>query len=283
MDEKGIRGVVMIIKTLVENTALSSYYGCQHGLSFYVETKQHKLLVDLGQNELFYENAAKLDVDIDAVDTVIISHGHYDHGGGLGTFLEHNHHAKVYIHKLAFEDYYSMDGGKLHYIGLDKKYKTHPQCVLVEKDTKIDDELMIFTNVLARDYAAESNHSLKLRRDEKYVEDMFLHEQNLIVTQGEKHILFSGCAHCGIINILNQAQKLIGTELDAVFSGFHLSNPKTGKTEELATVDMIGRLLKQRRTHYFTGHCTGQIPFGILKNMMKEQVSYIAAGSCAII
>ena len=50
----------MIIKTLVENTALSSYYDCQHGLSFYVETSNHKILVDLGQNDMFYENAKKL-------------------------------------------------------------------------------------------------------------------------------------------------------------------------------------------------------------------------------
>ena len=273
----------MVIKTLVENTSLSTFYGCQHGLSFYVETKKHKLLVDLGQNQLFYENAAKLDVAIDDIDTVIITHGHYDHGGGLGTFLKHNNHARVYIHKLAFEDYYSMDGGKLHYVGLDMKYKTHPQCVFVEKDMRIDDELMLFTNVLERDYAAESNQSLKLRRDDKYVEDMFLHEQNLIVTENGKHVLFSGCAHCGIINILNRAEKMTGTQMDAVFSGFHLSNPKTGKTEELTTVDVIGRLLKGKKTHYFTGHCTGQIPFEILKNIMKEQVSYISAGSCAIL
>lgn len=273
----------MIIKTLVENTSLSSFYGCQHGLSFYVETKQHKLLVDLGQNSLFYENAAKLDVNVEDIDTVIITHGHYDHGGGLGTFLEHNHHAAVYIHKLAFEDYYSMDGGKVHYIGIDKQYKEHPQCRLVDKDFKIDDELMLFTNVLERDYEAESNLSLKLLRDGKYVNDMFLHEQNLIVTQEGRHVLFSGCAHCGIINILNRAEKIIGGEADAVFAGFHLSNPKTGKTEDLNTIDTIGHLLKQKKTHYFTGHCTGQIPFEILKNMMKEQVSYIATGSCAIL
>ena len=72
----------MIIKTLVENTALSSYYDCQHGLSFYVETSNHKILVDLGQNDMFYENAKKLDVSVEDVDTVIITHGHYDHGGG---------------------------------------------------------------------------------------------------------------------------------------------------------------------------------------------------------
>mgnify|MGYP001852431722 CR=1 FL=1 len=273
----------MIIKTLVENTALSSYYDCQHGLSFYVETSNHKILVDLGQNDMFYENAKKLDVSVEDVDTVIITHGHYDHGGGLGAFFDHNDHAKVYIHKLAFGDYYSTAGKRMYYIGLDQHLRHHPQCILVENDFKIDDELMLFTNVLERNYSAESNRALKLLRDGKYEDDMFLHEQNLIIKEGGHNVLFSGCAHCCIINILARAEKILGCEVDAVFAGFHLSNPKTGKTEDLATVDAIGRLLKQKKTHYFTGHCTGQIPFDILKGMMKEQVSYISTGSCAII
>lgn len=273
----------MVIKVLVENTTLSSFYGCQHGLSLYVETKNHKLLFDLGQNELFYENAQKLDVDIGAVDTVIISHGHYDHGGGLGAFLEHNSRAKVYIHKLAFGDYYSQDGGAMHYIGLKKQYENHPQLCFVENDLQIDKELFLFSDVLERNYHALSNDSLKIKRNETYVNDMFLHEQNLIITEGSKKVLFSGCAHSGIISILNKAEKLLGREADAVFSGFHLANPHTGKAEALGLIDAIGSELSKRKTRYFTGHCTGQIPYDILKNSLKDQMDYIATGTCLII
>ena len=78
------------------------------------------------------------------VDTVIITHGHYDHGGGLGAFFDHNDHAKVYIHKLAFGDYYSTAGKRMHYIGLDQHLRHHPQCILVENDFKIDDETDAF-------------------------------------------------------------------------------------------------------------------------------------------
>jgi len=80
----------MIIKTLVENTALSKNFGSEHGLSLYIEANSHKILFDVGASELFLENAKKLNVDISEVDYLIISHGHYDHGGGLRAFLREN-------------------------------------------------------------------------------------------------------------------------------------------------------------------------------------------------
>ena len=93
----------MIIKTLVENTALSKNFGSEHGLSLYIEANSHKILFDVGASELFLENAKKLNVDISEVDYLIISHGHYDHGGGLRAFLRENTKAEVFLHRLAFE------------------------------------------------------------------------------------------------------------------------------------------------------------------------------------
>lgn len=72
----------MIIKVLVENTAISEEYGKIHGLCLYIETEKHKILFDLGPDKLFLENAEKMGVKIEEIDTVVISHGHYDHGAG---------------------------------------------------------------------------------------------------------------------------------------------------------------------------------------------------------
>ena len=80
----------MLIKTLVENSSISQDYGSEHGLSLYVETNGRKILFDVGASSLFYENAKKLNVDISNIDILVISHGHYDHGGGLTTFLDIN-------------------------------------------------------------------------------------------------------------------------------------------------------------------------------------------------
>lgn len=71
----------MKLQVLVENTSNSKTYHCVHGLSLYIETDRHKLLFDLGPGKVFFKNALKMNIDLRAVDTVVISHGHKDHGG----------------------------------------------------------------------------------------------------------------------------------------------------------------------------------------------------------
>ena len=97
----------MIIKTLVENTSKTGELKSEHGLSLYIETKKHKLLFDTGSSELYSVNAAKMGVDLAKVDIAVISHGHYDHGGGLETFLKINKKAKIYMHRNSLGKYYS--------------------------------------------------------------------------------------------------------------------------------------------------------------------------------
>lgn len=110
----------MLIKTLVENTSISKDFGSEHGLSLYIETKKHKILFDVGASELFLQNAKKFDVSIADVDFLVISHGHYDHGGGLKTFFKENTKAEVFLHRLAFEKHYAIrPNDELEFIGLD--------------------------------------------------------------------------------------------------------------------------------------------------------------------
>ena len=85
----------MKITCLVENTCGREGLGCEHGLSFFVETEGKKLLFDMGAGPLFHENAEKLDIDLCQADMAFLSHGHADHGGGLEEFLRVNTHAPV--------------------------------------------------------------------------------------------------------------------------------------------------------------------------------------------
>ncbi|MBQ2720991.1 MAG: MBL fold metallo-hydrolase, partial [Clostridia bacterium] len=105
----------MTVTTLVENTAINDNFCSEHGLSLYIEVKGLRILFDMGQTELFAENAEKLGIDLENVDIAVISHGHYDHGGGLKKFLEINKKAPVYISRFAFEPHYN---GSEKYIGL---------------------------------------------------------------------------------------------------------------------------------------------------------------------
>ena len=109
-------GVAMRIVTLIENTSCQASLCCEHGLSLYIETGKHRILFDAGQTGAFADNAEKLGIDLRTVDLAVLSHGHYDHGGGLKRFLEINHTAPVYLSRNAFGAYYN---GTQKYIGLD--------------------------------------------------------------------------------------------------------------------------------------------------------------------
>ena len=92
----------MKIWTLVENTSINENIKNEHGLSFYIETKNHKILFDFGQSDIFVENAEQMGIDLSCVDIAILSHGHYDHGGGIKKFLQINSNAKIYANKNVF-------------------------------------------------------------------------------------------------------------------------------------------------------------------------------------
>ena len=97
----------MKITVLVENTSLCDI-PVEHGLSLYIEACGKNVLFDSGQSTLFAENAKRLGVDLKAVDFCVLSHGHYDHSGGLMEFICENDHAPIYMHKNAFGLHYSQ-------------------------------------------------------------------------------------------------------------------------------------------------------------------------------
>jgi len=124
----------MKIITLAENTSVSEAFRSEHGLSLYIETETHKLLFDVGASSLFAENAEKLGIDLSEVDVLVISHGHYDHGGGLKKFLELNDKAAIYINRKAFENHYSKRDQGEAYIGLDQELFFNNRFVFLDED-----------------------------------------------------------------------------------------------------------------------------------------------------
>lgn len=273
----------MKITTLVENTSVSSKYEATHGLSFYIETMNHKILFDLGPNELFLKNAEKLGIDIALVDTVIISHGHSDHGGGLATFLENNKSAKVYVHETAFDKYYTKTFDDPCYAGIDSSIKNHPQIILTGDNCIIDTELQLYSKVTDRECYSLLNNNLFVKTDKGLEYDNFIHEQNLIISENGNYTLLAGCAHCGIINVQKKAEKIIGHELAFLIGGFHLFNPISKECESTAFVKNIADKLKTRNTKYYTCHCTGEEAFAVLKDILDDKIDYLAVGSSILL
>ena len=250
----------MKIITLLENTACSAQLVCEHGLSLYIETGNRKILFDAGQSDAFANNAERLGVDLKAVDLVILSHGHYDHGGGLGRFLEINDYAPVYLSKHAFEPHYN---GKEKYIGLDPALQKNNRLIFTDGETKMGEGLTLYTLPAAPQDAA----GLTVMENGKLVPEDFRHEQYLLVEEAGKRILFSGCSHKGILQIEKHFQP------DVLIGGFHFM-----KVDDEAFLNQAAAELMCYPTVYYTGHCTGEKQFAVMKEIMGDRLHSLATG-----
>ena len=258
----------MKITCLTENTSICDEIGCEHGLSLYIETEKHNILFDMGQTDLCFQNAEKLGVDISAVDIAILSHGHYDHGGGLAKFLEVNSVAPIYISRYAFEPYYN---GTEKYIGLDVSLKNCDRIIYTDKKTVIDDSLTLFSSADIIKKRNEISLGLNVKRDGEFIQDDFIHEQYLMIEENGKRILISGCSHNGVIDIAESflPQALIG--------GFHYS--KLERDDSLAE---RARALSDVGCEYYTCHCTGVEQYEYMKKYMNK-LDYLSAGQSIIL
>lgn len=270
----------MRVVTLVEKTALSSQYETGRGICLYIETKTHKILFDLGENEVFLRNARKLGVEIADVDTVVISHGHAVHAGGLEAFLTQNEKARIYVRESAFEPHFIRMMGIPFDVGLDSRLKSHPRIIFTDVVHRPDDTMTLFADVSGNDCYSPANAALCTRRgNNQYEDDLFEHEQSLLLKEEGRYVLIGGCAHKGIVNIKRRAEEIAGRSVDCVVSGFHLYNQSTDKYAPNTAVIELGRALRrQKETQYYTCHCTGPKAYDILKNVMGKQIRYLRAG-----
>lgn len=253
----------MVITVLAENTAVNESFSCEHGLSLFIETKDMKILFDMGQSTLFIENAEKLGIDLKKTDIAVLSHGHYDHGGGLKAFLDINRTAPVYINRNAFGEYYN---GTEKYIGLDPDIKNSSRIILTDDNYTINDRMSLST--LNKDISPDKiiSGGLTVKNGNDFLPDPFSHEQYLEITDDGKRIAFSGCSHKGAINIAELLKP------DVFIGGFHFSKyPLDG------TLKKNAEALNSTGIAFFTCHCTGSEQAEFMKKYIPG-LKYISTG-----
>lgn len=248
----------MKIISLIENTSGREDIKSEHGLSLYIDALGKKILFDMGQSDSFAENAERLGIDLSCVDFAILSHGHYDHGGGLSKFLKINEKAPVYTRKTAFLPHFNGE----KYIGLD------PSLSESERIRFTDGECIIAEGIFlsALDSAPDECSPLLSMRGGRLVADSFDHEQYLIIEENGRRVLISGCSHKGILPIIKKYKPSV------MIGGFHFMNLPL----EASLIERAEQLDKAD-CDYYTCHCTGLEQFEFLKNYIKH-IKYLSAG-----
>jgi len=259
----------MKLITLMENTTGREDLTAEHGLSLYIEACGKKILFDAGQTEAFAENAEKLGVDLQAVDLAILSHGHYDHSGGMLRFLRCNDRARLYVHKTAFEPHLNSTGA---YIGPDQALLETGRVVMNPGTMTLAPGLVLTDFADAPRHYPLDSAGLMMAQGRDLLSEDFRHEQYLLIREGERCICISGCSHKGILNITKWADP------DVLVGGFHFMNIDPQGPEK-SRLDEAARVLLESKAAFYTGHCTGLAPYDYLKRQMGARLHYISTGT----
>ena len=255
----------MRVTSLIDNRSGTPLAECEHGLSLYIETGNRKILFDTGQTDMFSRNAAALGIDLSKADICVISHGHYDHGGGLKKFLEINERAPVYMSRYAFEPHYNGE----KYIGLDTSLKDCGRIIFTEGRTETDEGIVLYSSdrIVKKHFTGSSG--LTTEENGVPVPDDFRHEQFLEIEDSGRKILFSGCSHNGILDISDAFRP------DILIGGFHFS-----KLDMDDVMISYAEYLDTYTTSFYTCHCTGYDRFEFMKKHMGR-LYYLSAGETA--
>jgi len=278
----------MKIIALIENTRLegASELAVEHGLSLYVESREKRILFDTGASGFFADNAAKMGIDLGAVDALVISHHHFDHGGGLERFLTLNGSAAVYLRNSEAEGFFfriPLLGDR--YIGLDQDLLRHKagRLTFVSEFTEITPGVFILTDIPDRYPVPKGNRRLFVKVGGGTRQDDFGHELVMVVREEDGLVVFTGCSHHGVLNMVAAVVEAFpGESIKGLFGGFHLIglpvlNTMAGSNRSVREIGeaLLGFPIEQ----VYTGHCTGMKGYRVLKGVMAEKLEYFPTGS----
>ncbi len=277
----------MQVTVLIENSANPARpdLRAEHGLSLHVVWSDRALLFDTGSSGAFFDNAQALGVDLCAIECVVLSHHHYDHGGGLKRFLGACPGPAVYLAPGGLASrWFRALGLVKREIGLDPSlFRDHG-----DRFREVGEYEEVFPGVyllgsISRNYPApRGNRFLYEAREGRLHHDPFEHERILVVRDGDGLVVFTGCSHNGIRNMVDQVVKRFpGEPIRAVFGGFHLVGLPIVNTmaESRREVEALGEaLLQYPVARYITGHCTGPKAFRVLKEVMGDRLEAMATG-----
>ena len=265
----------MRIITLTENLAYNFGLRAEHGLSLYIETGNSKILFDTGQSGMFIQNAKHLGIDIADIDTLVLSHGHYDHTGGLSAFVETNGKAAILAKEGIFSPKYS---GHSRFIGTDIDESVKSRVSFVNSVTQLDEDVFVFSEINIYNPGDTNFSRFYTKEGNSFYPDEFPDELFIVIRNKNKISIFTACSHRGITNICASAADYFSLPLHTVVGGFHMKNCTEEQYRWIAeylqgaSPDSIG-----------VCHCTGVENYSRLNSDLDSRVFYNYTGNEIVI
>lgn len=273
----------MKVSILTENTVYKRGFLAEHGLSLLIEEKGKRFLFDTGQSRVFLHNAEKLSLKLQDLDGIILSHGHYDHCGGMEYVQELGKEIPIFVQQKAFEKKYVESSRKsgLRYIGMrdQEEWQENEQIRKLRGGCmRIADGVYLLAEI---PYTTEFEPDPKgfwregsQEKEPELLTDRMEDEQLLIVESDKGLNVFAGCAHPGIINCLQYVQSVFSDRhIHSLVAGMHLKGCEQQRVEKTIQalrdleIDVVVPL-----------HCTGICAIGSMKEALGERCILAEAG-----
>ena len=258
------------ITTLLENTQGEHLaLKIEHGLSFFIETDNKKIIFDTGSTDSFIYNSKLLKIDVAETDFVVLSHGHYDHTGGIKYLMNYTKKFKLFTGAGFFNEKYGACNNSYEFLGNDfdetfLRENNVSFSILENQLTQITDSVYLVTG-FDRTFDDEVvNPRFVIRKDNKFVQDDFRDEVMLAVDTDKGLVIVLGCSHPGVKNMISTAEKLLKKPVYAVVGGTHLVESHGESLKKSV------KYLMEKAEIIGVSHCTGKEAMSLLNEAGKR-------------
>ncbi len=252
----------------------------EHGLSLWIEKDGQSILFDTGQTSVYTHNAEEMGIKLEKADCIVVSHGHYDHGGGLQYFPSMKNPPTIYAHPDAFlkkyasvnQDEPSREVGMPFELSQQAWLKEH--IVYTKEPLRIDEGIFLSGQIPRKNNFEEVPVDFYYEKDGLIKEDKIWDEQMLIIVNDDEIALFLGCSHPGIINCIQYARELVPDKsIRLLIAGMHLDNVEPSRLNKTIQIlnDMDIRNIVPM-------HCTGFEAMCKMRSALGDRCQLLCTG-----
>ncbi len=265
----------LTISQLVENTAGGPGLLAEHGVAFFIEADDHRLLFDTGQGLALRHNVEQLAIPMELADAIILSHGHYDHAGGLADALDMIGPVDLYLHPQALTAKFNRSGRDIGVLtDVDSLTLLTREIIDTRKPTEIFPGIQV-TGEIPRIHQIEDTGGPFYQDAERSRPDDLPDDQALFIETPKGLVVLLGCGHSGVINTLEYIQELTDKKpIHAVLGGMHLLRATPER------LSFTGDQLHEMAIDYLApNHCTGLDAVCTFKNRFPDVFHLSQAGT----